>query len=289
MTPKIKVLFHQPSFTLCYIVSCPQSGKCAIIDPVLDFDIHSGRISTEFVTTIIDYIREHQLQLEWILETHAHADHVTAASYLKKHLGGLIACGSEITAIQDTFKQVFNLSDLATNGEQFDYLLSDGDTLPLGQGTIKVMTTPGHTPDSVTYVIGKHAFIGDTLFMPDSGSARCDFPSGSASLLYQSIQKIYQLGNEFTLYMCHDYQPNQRALEYACSVSEQKEMNIHINAEVSEGEYIATREQRDSKLAIPRLLYPSLQFNIIAGQLPSGDENNQHFLKLPLSGIEHLC
>ncbi|WDE10068.1 MBL fold metallo-hydrolase [Thalassomonas haliotis] len=288
MTPKIKALFHQPSSTLCYIVTCPESRKCAVIDPVLDFDIYSGAIDTQFAAGVIDYIRENDLQLEWLLETHAHADHVTAASYLKKKLGGNIACGSEITSIQQTFKEVFNLTTLNTNGEQFDRLLHDGDQLALGNCNIKVLATPGHTPDSLTYLIGNNAFIGDTLFMPDSGSARCDFPSGSAAQLYQSIQKIYQLGNDITLYMCHDYQPNQRALRYACPVSEQKEMNIHIACGVSEQEYVTTRQQRDTGLAIPRLLYPSLQFNIIAGQLPAADESNKHYLKLPLSGIDKL-
>ncbi|WDE07334.1 MBL fold metallo-hydrolase [Thalassomonas viridans] len=288
MTPEIKAFFHQPSSTLCYVVTCPESRKCAVIDPVLDFDIYSGEIDTAFATTIIDYIQEEALQLEWLLETHAHADHVTAASYLKKRLGGKIACGSEITSIQETFKSVFNLKDLNTDGGQFDRLLSDGETLELGHCSIKVLATPGHTPDSLTYVIGNNAFIGDTLFMPDSGSARCDFPRGSAAQLYQSIQKIYRLGNDITLYMCHDYQPNQRALRYACPVSEQREMNIHIADGVSEQEYVTTRQQRDTGLAIPRLLYPALQFNIIAGQLPAAEDNNQHYLKLPLAGISKL-
>lgn len=289
MPPTIKALFHYPSSTLCYVVSCPETSKCAIIDPALDFDIHSGIIDSKFAATIIDYVQKNALSVEWILESHAHADHITAASYLKKKLGGLIACGSEIKTIQKAFKQVFNLPQLNTNGEQFDLLLCDGQQLELGNIPIKVLSTPGHTPDSLTYVIGDNAFIGDTLFMPDSGSARCDFPSGSAALLYQSIQKIYALGDDITLYMCHDYQPNQRELRYSCLVSEQKNNNIHIAAQISEQEYITTREQRDSTLAIPRLLYPSLQFNIIAGQLPAADEKSNHFLKLPITGIENLA
>ena len=286
--PVIKAFFHQTTFTLTYVVHCPTTKQCAIIDPALDFDIFAGKLDVEFAQNIIDYVNYYQLDVKWIMETHAHADHVTAASYLKHKLGGKLVCGQAITSVQTTFKALFNLPEFASDGSQFDQLVNEGDSLPLGELTIKVLATPGHTPDSMTFVIGDNAFIGDTLFMPDSGSARCDFPDGSAAELYQSIQKIYALGDHITLYMCHDYQPNGRELVYCCKVSEQKAHNIQINAAVSEAEYVRIREQRDNRLAVPRLIYPSLQLNIRAGQLPEPEESGQYFLKTPLTGVEKL-
>lgn len=288
ITPIIKAFFHSASFTLTYVVSCPNTKQCAIIDPALDFDLFSGKIDSVFAKDVVAYIEEQGLALQWILETHAHADHVTAASFIKRKLGGEIACGRKITDIQTTFKSLFNLHDFPCNGEQFDVLLDENSKLALGDLTINVLETPGHTPDSLTYVIGNNAFIGDTLFMPDSGSARCDFPDGSAKLLFSSIQKIYALGDSTVLHMCHDYQPNKRELKYTCTVAEQKEANIQISAKVSESDYVAARESRDSGLAVPRLIYPSLQLNIRAGELPEKEDNNQHYLKLPINGAENL-
>ena len=283
MQPLIKAFFHQPTFTLTYVVSCPDTKKCIVIDPVLDFDIFSGTIDSNTIEQVADYIRAQQLSLEWTLETHAHADHITAATYLKNQFNCLIGCSSEIKSIQREFKTLFNLDDFIADGAQFDKLFKHGDNFILGNISVKVVSTPGHTADSLTYVIGKHAFVGDTLFMPDSGSARCDFPGGCARQLYQSIQSIYALGNETELYMCHDYQPNGRELKYKCTVYEQKKDNIHINQYVSEEDYVKTRQTRDAGLSVPRLIYPSLQMNIKAGQLPQAESNEQHYLKVPLN------
>lgn len=288
MQPIIKEFFHQDSYTLTYVVHCPVTKQCAVIDPVLDFDIFSGQLDTRFSQSIIDYVSQQSLNVTWIMETHAHADHVTSASYLRKKLGGQLVCGSNIVSVQNTFKTLFNLAEFSDDGSQFDLLVSEGDVLTLGELEINVIATPGHTPDSVTYVIGDNAFVGDTLFMPDSGTARCDFPDGSAKLLFQSIQKIYQLGEHINLFMCHDYQPNKRALQFVCTVAEQKAKNIQISANVSEQDFVNKRETRDSGLAVPRLIYPSLQLNIRAGELPAPESNGGYYFKTPISGVEKL-
>lgn len=289
MSVVISPFFHEPSFTLSYIVHCPETMECAIIDPALDFDIYAGKLDNTFAQQLIDFVEAHNLTVKWIMETHAHADHVTAATYLKNKLGGSIVCGAQVTSVQHTFKNLFNLPEFMDDGSQFDVLVNDGDELKLGNLSFSVLATPGHTPDSVTYVIENNAFIGDTLFMPDSGSARCDFPDGSAAELYASIQKIYALGDNTTLYMCHDYQPNQRELAYHCTVAQQKADNLHISAGVTKDDYVNTRETRDGSLKVPRLIYPSLQLNIRAGQLPPADDTGQYFLKTPLTGVEHLA
>ena len=286
--PTIQHFFHQASFTLCYVVHCPNTKQCAIIDPALDFDIFSGELDTNFCHQIINYVIVQGLEVKWIMETHAHADHVTAASFLKSRLGGETVVGKNVTSVQTTFKMLFNLESFDDTGGQFDKLVSEGDCLPLGDCSFSVIDTPGHTPDSVTYVIANNAFIGDTLFMPDSGSARCDFPDGCASKLYQSIQKIYLLGDDTNLYMCHDYQPNKRELLYVCTVKDQKEHNIQITDNISEQTYVEKRETRDAGLCVPRLIYPSLQLNISAGQLPEAETNGTHYLKIPLSGVDKL-
>ncbi|TKB45764.1 MBL fold metallo-hydrolase [Thalassotalea mangrovi] len=283
MYPDIKAFFHKDSFTLTYIVSCPVTRKCAIIDPALDFDPVACQISTPFSDTLIAYINEQQLQLQYILETHAHADHISSATYLKSELGGQIGVSANIKRTQSTFKLIFNMAkQLNEQAHDFDLLLSEGDSLELGQLTIDILDTPGHTPDSITFVIGKHAFIGDTLFMPDSGSARCDFPGGDAQLLYASIQKLYALGDETWLYMCHDYQPQGRQLAYKCTVGEQKRANIQVREGIAEQDYVRVREQRDATLANPKLIFPSLQCNIRAGKLPNADDNGQVYFKLPI-------
>ncbi|WP_371186001.1 MBL fold metallo-hydrolase [Thalassotalea maritima] len=290
MAIQIQHFFHQPTFTLSYIVFDDVSGDAAIIDPALDFDPVASAVDVSFSQTLIHFIESRQLTLRYILETHAHADHISSAFYIKQHLGGKIAIGRHITDIQKTFKTVFNLiKDFNTDGVQFDLLLDEGDCLPLGQHTVKVLETPGHTPDSLTYVINDNAFVGDTLFMPDSGSARCDFPGGDARLLYQSIHKIYALGDETKLYMCHDYQPGGRELRFVTTVAEQKADNIQINDGVSEAQYVQVREARDATLANPKLIYPSLQCNIQAGNLPAPEEDNQRYFKTPIQGVEKLA
>ncbi|WNC67143.1 MBL fold metallo-hydrolase [Thalassotalea nanhaiensis] len=289
MALQIKHFFHKASFTLTYIVFDEVTKDCAIIDPALDYDAVASSVDTVYAKQLMGFVQDNDLTVQYILETHAHADHISCAFYLKQQLGGKIAIGSSIRGIQKTFKTVFNLAkDFNTDGVQFDLLLNEGDKLSLGNYHIDVIATPGHTPDSVTYVIDGNAFIGDTLFMPDSGSARCDFPGGDAALLYSSIHKIYALGDDTKLYMCHDYQPGGRELKYVTTVAEQKAENIQISSEVSEAEYVQVREARDSTLANPKLIFPSLQCNIQAGDMPVADNDSQYFFKTPISGIEKL-
>lgn len=289
MAVNIQHFFHHSSFTLSYIVYDAQTKECAIIDPALDYDPISSTVDNVFANQLINFIRVNELQLKYILETHAHADHISSAFYIKQQLGGDICIGKGIKSIQKTFKTLFNLAkDFNTQGVQFDHLLTEGDALPLGAFQIKVLETPGHTADSLTFVIDGNAFVGDTLFMPDSGSARCDFPGGNASLLYQSIQKIYALDENTTLYMCHDYQPGGRALKFSTTVAEQKANNIQINASVTCAEYVEVREARDAMLANPKLIFPALQCNIQAGNLPQHDEQNQHYFKTPIFGVDKL-
>ena len=271
---------------MTYVVSDPATKTAAIIDPVYDFDLPSGQVSVSSSNEVIDYVNEQSLDVQWILETHAHADHLSSAQYLKQHLGGTVAIGKGITGVQKTFKQVLNLPTFTTDGSQFDQLLVGGDRLPLGDLAIKVLATPGHTDDSVTYVIGKNAFIGDTLFMPDSGTARCDFPGGDAALLFDSIGKIFALGDEVDLWICHDYQPGGRALKFKTTVAKQKADNIHLANDVDKTKFVSTREERDATLAVPKLLYPAVQVNICAGHLPEPEVNDQAFVKIPLSLIQ---
>ncbi|QOL25202.1 MBL fold metallo-hydrolase [Thalassotalea sp. LPB0316] len=280
--PTIKAFFHQDSSTLTYVVHCPVTLKCCVIDPPLDYDIFSGNLTSNCLTPIIEYIKRETLSVQWLLETHAHADHVTGSKVLKAKVGGQIAVSHGIEDVQNSVKKMLQLSDEVLTTQVFDKLFEDGERLELGELTIEILATPGHTPDSVTFVIGEHAFVGDTLFMPDSGSARCDFPNGSAAQLYQSIQKIYQLGDNTKLYMCHDYRPNNRELAYITTVAEQKKSNVQINETVSQAQYVEVREGRDAKLAIPRLLYPALQVNIRGGNLPQADSNGQAYIRMPM-------
>lgn len=289
MSLQIQHFFHPASFTISYVIFDDETAKCAVIDPALDYDPVASSVNTAFAQQIITFIETNKLSLSYILETHAHADHISSAFYLKKKLGGDICIGKNIVGIQKTFKTIFNLAkDFNTQGVQFDTLLNDGDGLKLGNFDIKVMTTPGHTPDSVTYLVDNNAFIGDTLFMHDSGSARCDFPGGDASLLYKSIQRIYALPDNTNLYMCHDYQPAGRELMFVTTVAEQKQKNIQIQASTSEQDYVTKREARDSTLANPKLIFPALQCNIQAGDLPPADNDEKHYFKTPISGLENL-
>ncbi|WP_027849194.1 MBL fold metallo-hydrolase [Marinospirillum minutulum] len=285
LKPQIQAFFEAETFTYSYLVSDPQSKSCAIIDSVLDFDPASGNTATKSADLIIAAIKEQNLQLEWILETHVHADHLSAAPYLKAQLGGKIGIGAKITQVQEVFAEVFNTgSSFAKDGSQFDQLFNDGDRFQLGQFQIQVMHTPGHTPACITYLIADAAFVGDTLFMPDYGTARCDFPGGDAATLYQSIQKIFSLPAETRLFMCHDYlAPGRDNYLNETTVAEQQQENVHVGAGRSEADFVALRTKRDASLEMPRLILPSVQVNMRAGQFPPADDNGVSYLKLPLN------
>lgn len=287
----IKHFFHQDSSTISYLIYDVASLNAAIIDSALDYESNSGNVAFDFANTQIEFIKQHKLTLNWILETHAHADHLSAAHYLRSQLGGKIAIGKYITQAQQTFKDIFALDDteVSVSGKEFDQLLSHNDTLLIGDTVIKVIETPGHTKDSVTYLIEDNAFIGDTLFMPDSGSARCDFPGGAAAELYQSIKQIYALPDHTKLWMCHDYQPNGRALQFQTTVAESKLSNIHMTADVTLDSFVTVRQTRDNKLAVPRLLYPALQVNIKAGELPQATVHQPAFFKIPVHLLKSGC
>lgn len=284
--PHVKAFFDETTFTVSYVVSDPETKHAAIIDPVLNYDPASGRTSTNSSDAVIAYVKEAGLNIDWILETHVHADHLSSAAYLKEQLGGQTAIGSNVTAVQTTFRSIFNIKDLQPDGSQFDHLFTDGDTLNLGEIAARVIATPGHTPACVTYVFGDAAFIGDTLFMPDYGTARVDFPGGSAAQLYDSIQKIFSLPDDTRLFLCHDYKaPGRDTYVWETSVAEQREENIMINRRVSKDEFIATRDSRDSTLGMPQLLLPSIQVNLRAGDLPKPEDNNISYLKIPLNTL----
>ena len=286
MTVRIKEFFHSASSTYSYVVADSGSGTAAIIDPVLDYDDKAGRTATSSADEIIAYIRSSDLKLNWILETHAHADHLSSAQYIKDELGGQVAIGQGIREVQRTFRVVFNLgNDFPADGSHFDRLFADGDTFDLGCIVGRVMHTPGHTNDSVTYVIGDSAFIGDTMFMPDFGTARCDFPGGDARKLYQSIKKILALPSATGLYMCHDYAPGGRDYLFRTTVAEQKKANIHIHDGVGEDEFVVMREKRDRQLSVPNLIMPSIQVNIRAGDTPPPEDNGVSYLKIPINAL----
>jgi glyoxylase-like metal-dependent hydrolase (beta-lactamase superfamily II) len=271
--------------TYSYVVSNGFGTAAAIIDPVLDYDAKSGRTRTHLADVIIDYIKKEQLTVEWILETHAHADHLSSAHYLREQLGGKIAIGEKITQVQGIFKKLFNLGDeLATDGRQFDHLFKDGETFNIGNLTAKVMLVAGHTPADVAYMIEDAVFIGDTLFMPDVGTARCDFPQGDARTLYQSVQRILSLPDDTRLFMCHDYPPISRSeYRYLSTVKEQKALNIHLHSGIGEEYFVQMRQERDATLAMPRLIIPAIQVNIRAGEFPPVEDNGVAYLKVPLN------
>jgi glyoxylase-like metal-dependent hydrolase (beta-lactamase superfamily II) len=280
----VTAFFDEPTNTVTYVVSA--SGRAAIIDPVLDYEIASGRTSTASADAVADYIEAEGLVVDWILETHVHADHLSAAQYLKARLGGQIGIGADVTSVQSTFREIFNIEDLAADGRQFDRLFADGDTFALGDLEGKVMHTPGHTPACVTYVLGDAAFVGDTLFMPDFGTARTDFPGGSAHTLYWSIQRILSLPGDTRLFMCHDYKaPGRDHYAWETTVSEQREHNVHIHAGIGEDEYVQFREGRDAELGMPALIIPSLQANIRAGDLPEPEDNGVRYFKVPIDAL----
>jgi glyoxylase-like metal-dependent hydrolase (beta-lactamase superfamily II) len=284
--PEVTAFFDPATNTISYIVKDPSSDACAVIDSVMDIDYAAGRITFEHADEIITDIKRRGLKLEWLIETHVHADHLSAAPYIQEKLGGGIAIGSNITVVQETFGKIFNEgTEFQRDGSQFDLLLNDGDTYRIGSMTGFAMHTPGHTPACMTHVIGDAAFVGDTLFMPDGGSARADFPGGDAGMLYDSIQKVLRLPDETRLFMCHDYGPNDREIRWETTVAEEKAHNIHVGGGKSRAEFVAMREERDRQLGMPRLILPSLQVNMRAGQLPPKDKDGRTFLKLPINAL----
>ena len=284
--PHVKAFFDETTFTVSYVVSDPATKRAAIIDPVLDYDPASGRTSTSSSDAVIAYVNEAGLNIDWILETHVHADHLSSAAYLQEQLGGQIAIGADVTIVQATFKSVFNIKDLQLDGSQFDHLFTDGDAFDIGNIAARIIATPGHTPACVTYVIGDNAFIGDTLFMPDFGTARTDFPGGSAAQLYDSIQKIFSLPDDMRLFLCHDYKaPGRDAYAWETTVAKQREGNIFVRESISKDEFVATRESRDSELGMPMLILPSIQVNVRAGRLPDPEDNDIRYLKIPMNAL----
>ncbi len=287
VNPVVKTFFDQASNTFSYIVQDPNSNACAIIDSVLDFDYASGHTNFKSADEIIAYIQAKGLTVEWILETHAHADHLSAAPYLQQKLGGKIAIGQHITVVQQTFGKIFNAGTaFERDGSQFDRLFQENDEFQIGQLTAKVIHTPGHTPACLSYLIGDAVFVGDTLFMPDYGTARCDFPGGDAAVLYQSVQKLLALPDETRMFLCHDYLPAGRS-HYVnqTTVGEQRRNNIHIREGISAQEFIAMRNARDATLAMPTLIIPSVQVNMRAGQMPPAEEDGQIYLKVPINRL----
>ena len=284
--PDVTHFFDEQSNTFSYVVKDPNSRSCAIIDSVLDIDYAAGRLSYKGADEIIAHVRSNDLKVEWIIETHVHADHLSAAPYLKERLGGLIGIGEKIDVVQETFGKVFNEgTDFQRDGSQFDRLFADGDSYQIGSLTAHAMHTPGHTPACMTHVIGNCAFVGDTIFMPDSGSARADFPGGDARTLFRSIHRLLSLPDEVVLYMCHDYAPNGRPLRHVSTVGEQRHENIHVADGISEDDYVKMREARDATLGMPKLIIPSIQVNMKAGHLPEPESNGQRYLKVPINGM----
>jgi glyoxylase-like metal-dependent hydrolase (beta-lactamase superfamily II) len=281
----VKAFFDPQTWTYTYVVYESEGSACIVIDSVLNYDPKSGRTKTKSADEVIAFIQKHQLKLEWVLETHAHADHLTAAPYIQEKLGGKIAIGDHITTVQGVFKGVFNLDDLAIDGSQFDVLIKEGEPTSFGNLSFKALYVPGHTPACMAYEIGDSIFVGDTLFMPDVGTARCDFPGGSASNLYRSIQSILKYPPNTKLYMCHDYPPNGRAPEYQSTVADQKEANIHVHDGISEEQFVAMRTKRDAGLEMPVLILPSIQVNIRAGHMPKAEANGTAYLKIPLNAL----
>ncbi|WP_407310217.1 MBL fold metallo-hydrolase [Pseudomonas sp. nanlin1] len=290
MTPRMQVegFFDTATQTISYLVLDTATRRCALIDSVLDFDPKSGHTATTSADALIARVAELQAQVEWILETHVHADHLTAAPYLQGKLGGKVGIGSRIPAVQEAFGTLFNIGDeLPRNGSQFDHLFEDEETFAIGSLHCRTLHTPGHTPACVTYVISAGdslaAFVGDTLFMPDYGTARCDFPGGDASALYRSVNKVLSLPAHTILYMCHDYQPGGRDVQFQSTVAQQRQANVHIRDGISEHEFVTMRTERDRTLGMPTLLLPSVQINIRAGHLPEPEANGTRYLKIPLN------
>lgn len=283
----VQEFFHEDTYTYSYVVSDPATKKAAIIDSVLDYDAASGRTSTVTADEIIAYVKEHELDVEWLLETHIHADHLSAAPYLREKVGGLIAIGEYITTVQNVFGDLFNAEKaFLRDGSQFDHIFKDGDTFEIGELKARVMHTPGHTPACLSYVIGDAVFVGDTLFMPDYGTARCDFPGGDAAILYQSIQKLFELPDDTVVYLCHDYQAEGRDYyHFKTTIKEQRENNIHVGGGATEEDFVKMRNARDATLAMPHLILPSVQLNMRAGEFPPAEDNGTVYFKIPINKL----
>ena len=283
--PEVTAFFDEDTNTISYVVKDPESNACAVVDSVMDIDYAAGRITFAHADNIIAFIKDNGLELEWIIETHVHADHLSAAPYIQDKLGGKLGIGSKITVVQDTFGKVFNEgTEFQRDGSQFDRLFEDGDTYQVGSMTCFAIYTPGHTPACMVHVMGDAAFVGDTLFMPDGGSARADFPGGDAGTLYDSIQKLLALPDDMRLFMCHDYGPNGRDIKWETTVGEEKKHNIHVGEGKTREDFIKFRTERDAQLDMPRLIIPSLQVNMRAGQVPT-DGSGKKMLKVPVNGL----
>ena len=286
LKPTVHGIFDKATWTITYIVHQGVGTACAIIDSVLDYDPKSGRTTTASAEKVVEYVKANKLQVEWILETHAHADHVSAAPYLKQQLGGKIAIGNHITQVQKVFKGIFNLEpEFKQDGSQFDHLLNSDEEFKVGNLTGKVLFVPGHTPACVAYQFGDTVFVGDTLFMPDVGTARCDFPGGDARTLYASVRKILSLPAETRLFMCHDYPPTDRPIAFESTVAAQREKNIHVHDGISEAQFVDMRTKRDVTLEMPVLILPAVQINIRAGELPPQEANGVSYVKIPLNAL----
>ena len=284
--PDVTAFFDEATFTVTYVIADPESRKAAIMDSVLDYDVASGRTATHSADAVIAFVQASDLSVEWIFETHIHADHLSGAGYLRNKIGGQVATGNKVGMVQETFKAIFNIGELNTDGSQFDHLFGDKEEFSIGSIDAHVLATSGHTPCCVSYVFGDAAFVGDTLFMPDFGTARTDFPGGDAAQLYDSIQTIFALPDDTRLFMCHDYKaPGRDEFAWETSVREQRDMNIHINDKVSKTDFVAMREGRDKELGMPKLILPSIQVNIRAGELPAAEDNEIRYLKIPLDAI----
>ena len=286
LKPQVHGIFDPATWTVTYVVYEKEGTECAIIDSVLDYDPKSGRTRTSSADKVIEFVKQKNLQVAWILETHAHADHLTAAPYLKQKLGGRTAIGDHITTVQKVFKGIFNLEQtFTTDGKQFDYLLKEDEAFSIGALSGHTLFVPGHTPACVAYQIGDAVFVGDTMFMPDVGTARCDFPGGDAKTLYKSAKKILSLPSETRLFMCHDYPPNDRPVVFETTVAEQRAKNIHMHDGISEAQFVDMRTKRDATLEMPVLILPAVQVNIRAGEMPPKDENGVAYLKIPVNAL----
>jgi glyoxylase-like metal-dependent hydrolase (beta-lactamase superfamily II) len=286
LNPIVHGIFDKATWTITYIVHRGKGTACTIIDSVLDYDPKSGRTKTTSAEKVVEYVKEYQLKVEWILETHAHADHLSAAPYLKSHFGGKTAIGDHITQVQKVFKGIFNLeAEFKQDGSQFDHLLASDEEFKVGELVGKVLFVPGHTPACVAYQFGDAVFVGDTMFMPDVGTARCDFPGGDARTLYASTRKILSLPDETRLFMCHDYPPNGREIAFETTVAEQRAKNIHVHDGITEAQFVEMRSKRDATLEMPVLILPAVQINIRAGELPPKEANGVSYIKIPLNAL----
>ena len=283
---EVECFFHEPTFTATYLLADPESGEAAVVDSVLDYEASSGRTRTASADKVLEAIEARGLKVRWILETHVHADHLSAAQYLKKVTGAPIGIGADVAVVQRTFRPLFGAWDMVPDGSQFDRLFAEGDRVPLGGLSIEVMHTPGHTPACITYRIGNAIFVGDTIFMPDYGSARCDFPGGDAATLYRSVRRLLALPGDTRMFLCHDYKaPGRDSFVWETSVKDQRERNIHIKEGVSEADFVALRRGRDAKLSMPALILPSVQVNMRAGRFPPADADGSVYLRIPVDRV----